>query len=706
MTNPCSGRIAILSEKMYACGASMAALRSANAIAPHFGTVEYVFEKHPNTKIAETIFPRLLFKHIPKNYLGFYRKMMEEGDYDAFLIHNFAHRTKHLVEFAEWKPTLATLHDASGVTGINYAMRNRDSAQVVSYPNYRRGLPHGAPLAALSKRPFAFTSPSLWLKRIAASYLGDSIDVHLVRNCVPSVMFRPVDKAQARAALGLPADPFIVLFFAGSGAVERKNLAMAAAAVSQSRSDVLFVAIGGIPRAEVPDTNRILYLPAVSPLTDPLRPAMLYSAADVFVTVSLAENFPNTILESYHCGTPVIASNVGGHPEMILEGSTGWLVDPRRPQDLAERIETLAAKPKSIADAGRTGREHVTEVFSEAACAQQHLRAIDQVHALRGRNYVSNRNDLSYPRRERGDPLLIDHEEPFYDMRTEQPSLWDAIVRHRPAAPDPFTTPYRKLWNPSRTEQNLLAFRYRMAASGHPLTENERRINSFYNAYRGHRAFLIGNGPSLNDCDLSLLRNEITIGVNSIFFKIEELGGLPTHFVVEDNFVAEDRCEQINALKGTNKWFGNYLRYCLEGDDVNWLNVRMRYDDYNGFPYFSKDAAREVWTGGSVTYICMQLAFFFGVKDLYLIGFDHHYVVPEETKIEGFAYTSLVDDPNHFDPSYFGKGYRWHAPMTERMELGYRRAGKVFDQFGRRIYNATVGGRLDVFERVEYKSLF
>ncbi len=699
-------RLAVFSEKLYMCGASIAALRGASAIAPKFSDVSYFFEKSSQLTSAKSLFPNIDFNNIKSEYLKNYKLILQNGEYDLFIIHNFAHKTKHLVEFCDSKPTLAMLHDVSGVSGLNYAMRDLGGQRILSYPNRRRGLPHDGSLATLAKRPFAFGAPSMWLKRLAESYLGDSIPVHLIRNCVPPNLFRPIDKAAARGALGLPQDRFIVLFFAGAGAAERKNLAMAAHAAARAGGDVLFVAIGGLPRAQVPRSSRILFLPAVDPLVDPMRPAMLYSAADVFVSVSLAENFPNTVLESYHCGTPVIASRVGGHPELVREGSTGWLVDPRRPEALAGAIEALSSQPGVVADAGRAGRDLVHATCAEEICVKQYLDALDHVRSLRGRNYVRNRQDPNFVRRENGDPLVRRHAAPFYDIRPAPTSRLDAVARHRPGGPDPFTTPYRNLWNPARSERNLLAFRYRMAASGHPLTENERRINSFYNAYRGRRAFLIGNGPSLNACDLSLLRDEITIGVNSIFFKADELGGLPTHYVVEDNFVAEDRADEINRLRGTNKWFGNYLRYCLQGDDVNWLNVRMRYDAYPGFPFFSLDAGREVWTGGSVTYICMQLAFYFGIRELYLIGFDHHYVVPKETEIDGVAYTSKTDDPNHFDPNYFGKGYRWHAPMTERMELGYRRAKQSFEQFGGRIYNATVGGRLEVFERVDYNSLF
>ncbi|MGE4032642.1 MAG: 6-hydroxymethylpterin diphosphokinase MptE-like protein [Parvularculaceae bacterium] len=271
---------------------------------------------------------------------------------------------------------------------------------------------------------------------------------------------------------------------------------------------------------------------------------------------------------------------------------------------------------------------------------------------------------------------------------------------------DSHISPYKNLWFPDDDMRRQLAFRYRMAGDGFPVSENERRILSWKDAYKDERAFLIGNGPSLNKLDLTKLKNERTIGVNSIYLNLDKMGFMPNHYVVEDRFVAEDRADEINALGGTQKWFGNYLRYCLKGEDVNWINVRMRYDEHKDFPFFSTNIARQAWTGGSVTYICMQLAFFLGVKTLYLIGFDHHYVIPADAQVEGLDITSNSDDPNHFHPDYFGKGYRWHDPKVDRMETGYRKAGKFFELDGRKIFNATAGGKLECFDRIDYNSLF
>ena len=234
-----------------------------------------------------------------------------------------------------------------------------------------------------------------------------------------------------------------------------------------------------------------------------------------------------------------------------------------------------------------------------------------------------------------------------------------------------------------------------------------KTLNIFKNKYIGRRAFIIGNGPSLKKLDLTRLKNEITFGVNSIFYHFETMGFKPTFYVVEDTLVAEDRADEINNLTGMVKIFGTYLNYCLaDGEDVIWANVIFDYTNYPGFPNFSRNAAESLWVGGTVSYLCMQLAYYMGFSEVYLVGFDHSYTIPKDAKIEGNVITSVADDSNHFHPEYFGKGKRWHDPKLDRMELAYKHAKEVFEQNGRIIYNATAGGKLEVFPRVDYGRLF
>ena len=123
---------------------------------------------------------------------------------------------------------------------------------------------------------------------------------------------------------------------------------------------------------------------------------------------------------------------------------------------------------------------------------------------------------------------------------------------------------------------------------------------------------------------------------------------------------------------------------------------------YTGKKFANRLSSR-FWEGGTVTYICLQLAFCMGFREVYLIGVDHNF----ETK--GSANDMVVstgDDPNHFTPDYFGKGFRWQLPDLETSEVAYELANTVYRQNDRKVYDATVDGKLTVFQKVKFQSIF
>ena len=136
-------------------------------------------------------------------------------------------------------------------------------------------------------------------------------------------------------------------------------------------------------------------------------------------------------------------------------------------------------------------------------------------------------------------------------------------------------------------------------------------------------------------------------------------------------------------------------------DDFVIMPVDFDYRDRPGWPKFSTDAAQTLYVGGSVTYLAMQLAYHMGITELYMVGFNHHYVIPKDAIIKKNDIESVGDDPNHFYKDYFGKGLKWHVPRTDRMAVGFARAKEHFEADGRRIINALVTSKLDTFPRVD-----
>ena len=242
------------------------------------------------------------------------------------------------------------------------------------------------------------------------------------------------------------------------------------------------------------------------------------------------------------------------------------------------------------------------------------------------------------------------------------------------------------------------------------LSEPSPGLAGLYNKFKGERCFIIGNGPSLNENDLSLLAGEYSFGVNSFFYKTDQTGFRPTFFVVEDNMVMKENIERIKEYDAPYKFFPtDYKSLHPEGDSVYFFRMNQGFyqksSPFFGVPRFSVDASKVVYCGQTVTYINLQLAFFMGFTEAYLIGMDFNYTIPKEHERRGNHIISTTDDPNHFHKDYFGKGKTWKDPKLDRVAMNYRQAKLSFESVGRKVYNATVGGKLEIFDRVDYETL-
>ena len=214
----------------------------------------------------------------------------------------------------------------------------------------------------------------------------------------------------------------------------------------------------------------------------------------------------------------------------------------------------------------------------------------------------------------------------------------------------------------------------------------------------------MGNGPSLLKCDLNRLADEITIVSNAHYLIWDQLTYVPTFLTVEDRLVAEDRGAEIQRLSSIHKIFPFDLRYALHGskNDAIYVHFDRLYRD---FPKFSFDVARIAYWGGTVSFFNLQLAAYLGCNPIVMIGFDHSYEVPKE-HVKNTVILSQQEDVNHIHPDYFGPGYRWHDPNVARMEAAYRCARRDLESAGIKVVNATMGGHLEVFDRIGYETLF
>ena len=240
------------------------------------------------------------------------------------------------------------------------------------------------------------------------------------------------------------------------------------------------------------------------------------------------------------------------------------------------------------------------------------------------------------------------------------------------------------------------------AAFFHPWRrESIRRLAKLKDIHKGKRAFVIANGPSLKHTDMSRLRNEYTFGMNRIYLMFPELGFSTTYLTVVNDLVIEQTASDLAALSLPKFLAWRSRRHFPAQLPFTQLPTFL-YTSYTG-PRFSSDVRGRVWEGATVTNVILQLAFHMGFQQVVLIGVDHNYTSvgkPNTTVV------SQGDDPNHFSPSYFGKGFRWQLPDLETSEVGYAMAREAYRDAGREILDATIGGKLTIFPKVEYDSLF
>jgi len=255
------------------------------------------------------------------------------------------------------------------------------------------------------------------------------------------------------------------------------------------------------------------------------------------------------------------------------------------------------------------------------------------------------------------------------------------------------------LWNLVRNTRTAIARLPEVpGAYFHPWRKTSMaHIASLKNIHHGQRAFIIGNGPSLKNTDLKKLKTEYTFGMNRFYLMFPELGFLTTYFVLVNDLVIEQCAGEIRSLSIPRFISWRARRFIQPVDDLSFL-----YTTYSG-PKFAQDVRGRVWEGATVTYVALQLAFHMGFEQVILIGVDHNFETkgePNKTIVSG------GDDPDHFHPAYFGKGFRWQLPDLETSEFAYHMARKAYTRAGRQVLDATVGGRLDVFPKVPYDSLF
>jgi hypothetical protein len=220
-----------------------------------------------------------------------------------------------------------------------------------------------------------------------------------------------------------------------------------------------------------------------------------------------------------------------------------------------------------------------------------------------------------------------------------------------------------------------------------------KNLKRYKDRYIGKRCFIIAMGPSLTMEDLEKLKNEITFGMNSICKIFDQTDFRPTYYGIQDCLVYKDLNSYIkNSYSGKDNVFvSDRIKRNFRDLDKNWkvFPLNTAYNAYNRWFHnkfsvkISDDIYKIVYDGFSITISLLQIAMYMGFKEIYLIGADCNF---QRDNLHFVNHEGSVDTTLN--------------TAAERNLAGYKAAKQYADSNNIKIYNATRGGMLEIFERV------
>ena len=289
------------------------------------------------------------------------------------------------------KPVVWTFHDMWPFTGKcvhaydcgRYTSACGNCPQLSAYPK----LTHDTSRMQLKlkkrlfqKKNFMIVSPSEWLRgHIGKSFLRDH-PVRVIPSPVDTKIFYPEHKRTAREKMQIPNDKKVMLFIASwVNSIPSKGIRTFKAllkALYAQRSDLYTIVIGNLENKTVLGDQFAGKETGWIGNANDLR--MYYSAADILVSPTLAENSSCTIVEAMACGTVPVAFAVGGVPEQISRGETGLLIPPKNTQELIQAVDAVLNRDDRRDAMAKAAAETVRAKYSMDKFIEKHLEVYDE----------------------------------------------------------------------------------------------------------------------------------------------------------------------------------------------------------------------------------------------------------------------------------------------------------------------------------------
>ena len=251
---------------------------------------------------------------------------------------------------------------------------------------------------------------------------------------------------------------------------------------------------------------------------------------------------------------------------------------------------------------------------------------------------------------------------------------------------------FKNIINIKNILQLTKPIRYFFDALTFNFSKNKKNLKNLKGAIKGKPLLIVGNGPSINNTPLDKFSNTFSIGMNKIDMIFKKTTWRPDYIIATNTLVIKQHWEKMINTKIPTflSWKSRFFIPLLKRNKFSFF-----LNDNNSD--FKKDISNSVGVAGTVTYTALQFAHYLEANPVIIVGVDHNFAYegkPNEYKLR------KGDDINHFDPNYFADGQYWGLPNLDLSEVGYKNAKKIFNASNLKIYDATIDGKLNIFEKI------
>ena len=380
-------RILILSDLMNSGGASTACNRIADSIkiqnhdvirvatdaktSP--GNNEFTLFIGQKILLVEQFLRRMTGKQLTgrrkKEWCIQFKRLLKFINPEFISIHNL-HSSGLPIDLVQvalrYAPVAWTLHDCHSFSGsycpTHTPLPKDDFLNEIKY--FWHGLNNGEDFHSLTA-----IAPSTWIKSQACNSLWKDEMVKTIHNPVPDSYFESRDRIGCKRALGLEDGKPIILCISGDLKAKHKGgwiLEEIIDSISSKEAQFLLVGDGCF---NFPNSKKVKRLGFVR---DELTLQIAYNAADLLIHPAPIDNLPNTVAEAMSCGTPVLAFDTGGLPEMVVPEKSGWLVEKICQKSLMERLISILST-RDYEKLREGAKAHAQELFDSKLIADQYL---------------------------------------------------------------------------------------------------------------------------------------------------------------------------------------------------------------------------------------------------------------------------------------------------------------------------------------------